>query len=152
MTATSTPHRDLPLVSAMAALLALPLPGTAAGPSPSDLRAAQCVAALEVNTQDLAHQVKAGDETMRPLLLERLISGTAFVGDVYLSGNVGEKQARALADQALEDQKHLSAQELQDRQRVCAKEGNTLYTTSNAFQRAFVRHVAQRRMRKLLGS
>ncbi len=150
MNATSTPPVRRLLTLVLAALL--PLAAAAAEPSPGDLRAAQCVAALEVNTRQLAHQVKAGDEAVRPLLLQRLVSGTAFVGEVYLRGDVDEKQARALADQALEDQKQLSAQALQERQRICAKEGTGLYDASNALQQAVVRHLAKKRMGKLLGA
>ena len=120
-------------------------------PSPRDLHAAECVAALEVHTQDLAKQVKSGNEASRAVLLDRLISGTAFVGDTYLHGNSDEKQARELANQALEAQKSLPAPELATRQAACADEGAKLFAASNGLQQAVVKRLAKKRMDKLLG-
>ncbi len=142
------------LSPAVLALLGLSLAQTvlASEPSPRDLHAAQCVAALEVNTQDLARQVKSGNEASRPVLLDRLVSGTAFVGDTYLHGNSDEKQARELANQALEAQKSLSAPELAARQAACADEGAKLFASSNSLQRAVVKHLAKKRMDRLLGA
>lgn len=119
--------------------------------SARDLHAAECVAALEVNTQDLAKQVKAGNEASRQVLLDRLTSGTAFVGDTYLHGGSDEKQARALANQALETQKRLSSAELAARQLACATEGATLYAGSNLLEKAVVKRLAKKRMDKLTG-
>ena len=121
-------------------------------PSPRDLHAAECVAALEVHTQDLAKQVKSGNEASRAVLLDRLISGTAFVGDTYLHGNSDEKQARALANEALEAQKSLPAPELANRQAACADEGAKLFAASNGLQQAVVKRLAKKRMDKLLGA
>ena len=122
----------------------------AAEPSPRDLHAAECVAALEVNTHDLAKRVKSGDEAARGLLLDRLISGTAFVGDTYLHGSADEQQARALANQALEAQKRLPPAELAARQLACATEGARLYDDSNALERAVVKRLAKKRLDKLV--
>ena len=124
----------------------------ASEPSPRDLHAARCVAALEANTQDLAQQVKSGKEASRPVLLDRLVSGTAFVGDTYLHGNSDEKQARDLANQAREAQKSLPAPELAARQAACADEGAKLYASSNGLQQAVVKRLAKKRMDKLLGA
>jgi len=124
----------------------------AAEPSPRDLHAAECVAALDVNTQDLAKQVKSGNEAPRGLLLERLISGTAFVGDTYLHGNADEQQARALANRALEAQKRLPPAELAARQLACANEGAKLFDDSNGLEQAVVKRLAKKRMDRLLGA
>ena len=105
-----------------------------------------------MNTQDLARQVKVGKEALRPLLLERLVSGTAFVGDTYLHGDSDEKQARELANQALEAQKSLPAPELAARQAACADEGAKLFASSNGLQQAVVKRLAKKRMEKLLGA
>ncbi len=139
-----------PVAVSLGAVLLPARPAHAIDAGPREQHAAQCVAALEVNTQDLALQVKGGQDTVRLLLLQRLVSGTAFVGDAYLNGHVNEKQARALADQALQAQKSLTPQDLEERQRVCAQEGSNLYDASNALQRAVVRHLAKKRMDKLL--
>jgi len=142
------------LAIAFLSLAGLPLaraqPAAEPAPLPRDLHAAECVAALEVNTQDLAKQVKAGNDNPRQLLQNRLIAGTAFVGDTYLHGNADEKQARALANQALEAQKHLPATELTARQLACATEGAKLYDDSNGLEKAVVKRLAMKRMDKLL--
>ena len=104
-------------------------------PSAHDLHAAQCVAALEVNTENLAQEVKSGKEASRQLLLDRLVSGTAFVGDVYLHGDSNEQQARDLANKALEAQKSLTPTQLEVRQLACATEGTKLYQSGNALER-----------------
>lgn len=121
-----------------------------ADPTPRDLHAARCVAALEVETEQLAQEVKSGKEASRQRLLERLLAGTAIVGDTYLHGNSNEQEARQLANQALEAQKSLSAGELAARQLTCAEEGSKLFESSNALQKAIVTRLAKKRMAKLL--
>lgn len=120
--------------------------------SPRDLHAAECVAALDLNTRELARQVKAGKESSRTLLLDRLVSGSAFVGDAYLRGDSDEDEARELTEQAREAQKKLPPRELAQRQASCAEEGAKLYAAGNGLQRAIVKRLAKRRMDKLLGS
>ena len=121
-------------------------------PSARDLHAAQCVAALEASADDLAVQVKAGKEAARKPLLDPLVAGAAFVGEAYLHGDSNEAQARALVDQAAQDQRSLGAAELAARQAACANEGTRLFTNSNALQRAVVKRLARRRMDRLLGA
>lgn len=142
----------LSLSSLCATGLARAAPDADPPASARDLHAAECVAALEVETEDLAKQIKSGKEASRPLLQARLIAGTAFVGDTYLHGNSDEKQARALANQALEAQKSLSPAELAARQLACAKEGTALYDGSNALEKVVVKRLAKKRMDKLLSS
>ena len=122
-----------------------------APPSAHDLHAAECVAALDASTHELALQVKSGNEASRGPLQDRLVAGTAFVGDTYLHGNSDEHQARALANDAAEAQKKLPVAELAGRQAACAAEGATLYAASNGLQQAVVKRLAKKRMEKLLG-
>lgn len=125
---------------------------SAEAPTPRELHAAECVAALEVDTEALAREVKAGDDDARPLLQSHLESGTAFVGDSYLNGLTDETRARALANQALEAQKSLSDAQLAARQKACAVEGRKLLDASNPLQQAVVKRLARRRMEKLLAA
>ena len=124
----------------------------AAGPTPQDRRAAQCVAALEAGTDDLVRQIKGGKDAARKPLLDRLTQGAAFVGDTYLHGNADEDQARALVDQAEAAQRALSPAELAARQTACAGEANRLLANANALQRAVIKRLARKRMDKLLGA
>jgi len=141
----SYPYEKPPVTKAPVQMVAAP-------PSAHDLHAAQCVAALEVLTKNLAAQVKSGNEDARPALLNRLESGTAFVGDVYLRGDSDEAAARKLANDALEAQKSLSEEQLAQRQRACAEEGARLLASSNGLERAVVKRLAKKRMEKLLAS
>jgi hypothetical protein len=148
-----TPRHALVALSALAAaLLVLATAARAADPTPQDRRAAQCVAALEASADDLVRQVKAGTESARKPLLDRLTQGAAFVGDSYLHGAANEQQARALVDQAELDQRKLSPAELAARQTACASEANRLLAKSNALERAVVKRLARKRMDKLLGA
>ena len=118
--------------------------------SEHELHTAQCVAALETNTEDLAAQVKAGRADLQPELLSRLKYGAAFIGDAYLQGERDEAHAQALLKAALAAQKALSAAELFARQSECATEGGHLLAKADFLSRALVSHLAQRRMKKLL--
>ena len=117
---------------------------------PHQLHTAQCVAALKVNADDLAAQVKAGRADLQPLLLDRLKYGVAFIGDSYLQGERDEKRAKGLLDAALEAQKALPRSELTARQAACALEGAQLLSHAGLISRAVVSHLAQKRMKKLL--
>ena len=121
-----------------------------AAPSAREKHAAQCVAALDVNTQDLAAAVRAGHEESRPLLQTRLEAGAAFIGDTYLHEDRDEKRARALADAAAEDQKRLTKTQLEARQTACASEGSKLLSDASGFERLIVKRLARKRMDKLL--
>ena len=138
------------LLCASGLALAHAAPDADQPPTARDLHAAECVAALDVNTQALAKQVRAGKEAARALLLDRLVAGTAFVGDTWLHGNSDEKQARALANEALEAQKRLPPAELTARQVACTAEGRQLYDDSNGLEKVVVKRLAKKRMEKLL--
>ena len=145
-------HALAALSTLAVALLGLAGPASAADPTPRDRRAAQCVAALEVSADDLVRQVKAGTESARKPLLDRLTQGAAFVGDSYLNGAANEDQARALVDQAEIAQRKLTPAELAARQASCAAEATRLLAKANALERAVVKRVARKRMDKLLGA
>jgi len=128
------------------------LQATAATDLPTDheLHTAQCVAALEANTEDLAASVKAGQSHLRTLLLNRLTYGAAFIADSYLHGERDEARAKGFLHAALEAQKSLPRRELGARQTRCASEGAQLLADADFVSRAVVSRLAQRRMKKLL--
>jgi hypothetical protein len=135
---------------AVCGLFALRATAATDGPTKHELHTAQCVAALEANTEDLAAQVKAGRADLRPLLLNRLKYGAAFIGDSYLQGERDEGRAKGLLDAALRAQKALPEPELTARQSACAREGAQLLAKADFVSRAVVSHLAQKRMKKLL--
>lgn len=122
-----------------------------AAPSKRELHSAECVAALEINTDDLARQVKAGRADLRPLLRQRLDAGAAFIGSAYLAGDRDEARAHALLAAALKSQAALPKAELAASQARCAQEGAKLLAASNFISRAVVSRLAGQRMKRLLG-
>jgi hypothetical protein len=124
--------------------------GATDDPSQHELLTARCVAALEVNTEDLAAQVKAGRADLRPVLLERLKYGAAFIGDSYLRGERDEARAKGLLETALAAQKNMPEPELTARQARCAEVGAQLLANADFISRAVVSQLANKRLKKLL--
>jgi len=131
-------------------LFALQAMGATDGPSEPELHTARCVAALEVNSEELAAQVKAGRADLEPLLLDRLKYGAVFIGDAYIRGERDEGRAKRLLEEALEAQKALPKPELVARLSSCAQEGAKLLATADFIRLSVVSHLARKRMRKLL--
>jgi hypothetical protein len=143
-------HKFTLFAFAFAALISMRVTAAPSGPTPHELHTAQCVAALEANTDELAAQVKAGQADLRPLLLDRLQFGAAFIGDSYLQGERDEARAKGFLNAALEAQKALPKPQLSARQTQCAQEGAQLLANADFVSRAVVSRLAQRRMKKLL--
>ena len=120
-------------------------------PTQRELHSAECVAALEVSTDELARQVKAGRADLQPLLRQRLDAGAAFIGSAYQDGDRDEARAQALLAAALASQAALPKAELAASQARCAQEGARLLAASNFIVRAVVSRLAERRMKRLLG-
>ena len=120
-------------------------------PTQRELHSAECVAALEISTDELARQVKAGRADLQPLLRQRLDAGAAFIGSAYQDGDRDEARAQAMMAAALESQAALPKAELAASQARCAQEGAKLLAASNVIVRAVVARLAERRMKRLLG-
>ena len=150
MAVATTLARSLALIGAALPILASAQTVALAPPTERESHAAQCVAALDEKTRNLAQEIKAGKSELKPLLQRRLEEGTAFVGDAYLHGTQDEARAKELANQALEAQKSLPPRELAARQEACASEGAKLLEDGNALERVVVRRLAMKRMTKLL--
>ncbi|MES2959675.1 MAG: hypothetical protein V4792_15905 [Pseudomonadota bacterium] len=114
------------------------------------MHTAQCVAALEVHTDDLAALIKAGRSDLRPRLLERLKHGAALIGAAYLQGERDDARAKLLLDAALEAQNALPKPALAARQSSCSQEGAQLLANADVFTRTVVSHLARKRMDRLL--
>jgi len=138
------------LVLAAYGLCALQATAATDGATQRELHTARCVAALEVNTEELAAQVKAGRADLQPMLLDRLKYGAAFIGDSYVRGERDEARAKGFLEAALAAQKALPKTELLARQSRCAQEGAQLLANADFISRAVVSHLANKRMKKLL--
>jgi hypothetical protein len=141
------------LIASVLTIVALSASATTPTPLPAsefELQTARCVAALEVNTQELARQVQGGRDELRPVLLGRLKSGAAFIGKAYLAGERDKGRARSLLDSALEAQKALPESIMVARQAACHEEGARSVAGANVIERAVVNRVAEKRMKQLL--
>jgi len=117
-----------------AAASAWALPAHAAGPSPQ--HSAECVAALQVEAEAMADQVR------------RVQQGFAFIGTAYLQG-VRNAEADRLLKAAEAAQKEIPVAELTARQVACRSEGARLLEKANALERAFVVKAAKRRVDRM---
>lgn len=112
---------------------------------------ADCVAALDVKSSELARQVKAGQTESQASLQATLEAGAAFIGQAYLQGDRDEARSQALLSAALETQKLLPEAELAARQAACAQEGAHLLSQTDVIGRFVISRLVQRRTQKLLG-
>jgi hypothetical protein len=138
------------LMLATCGLFALRAMATTSDPTEHELHTAQCVAALEADSDELATQVKAGRADLQPHLLNRLKYGAAFIGDSFIKGERDEGRAKRFLDAAQQSQKMLPKPELTARQSACAKEGAQLLANADFVSRAVVSRLAHKRMKKLL--
>jgi hypothetical protein len=132
------------LTAALAA--ALSLSAWAAGPSAE--HSAACVAALQVEAEALADELRHGRTEIEPELVRRVQQGFAFVGTAYLQG-LRVEEANRLLRAAEQAQQLLPAPELAARQAACRSEGTRLLEKANPLERAFVMKAAQRRVDRL---
>ena len=130
----------------IAFLLAAATLSAHADPSPE--HAAQCVAALEVEAEGLAQQLRNGKADIEPLLVQRVQQGFAFIGAVYKQGVQNDDATRMLKE-AEKAQESLPPADLSARQAACRAEGGQLLANANFLERAFVTRAAQRRVDKL---
>ena len=153
---TDTPEKPLPAAVRSGALAALLLAAhfAVAGTPAAAERAqhtAECIAALDVKSSELARQVKAGQTEAQASLQATLEAGAAFIGHAYLQGDRDEARSQALLSAALESQKALAEAELAARQTSCAQEGARLLSQTDVIGRFVLSRLVQRRLQKLLG-
>lgn len=151
------PARRRGLVAAALAALALGHAAAALAQPPAGVSSrswanASCVAALELQGETLAGQIKAGQPELTELLRERLRAGAAFIGQAYLDGERDEQKAKEVLQQARQAQRALPPAELAAQQERCAAEGGRLLAEANVLARSLASRAAERRMRKLLSS
>lgn len=135
---------------AAAALAWADVPDAAVASTAAERHTAECVAALKTHSEDLAAQVRSGNDGLRGMLRTRLEEGAAFLGTAYLDGERDEAHAHAQLEAALEAQKALTPRALAARQASCAREGDQMLARANFVSRAVVSRVARNRMNKLL--
>lgn len=144
--------RALRRIGLASALLAAPAwPAAAAlAATERELHTAECVAALDARSDELARQLKAGNSEARPALVAILNAGAAFIGQAYLQGERDEGRSQAQLSAAKEAQKSLTTVELIERQASCAQEGTRLFAETNGLGRLVIARLVDRRIQKLL--
>ena len=120
-------------------------------PSERELHTSECVAALDVRSEDLARQVKTGQSESRPLLVSTLEAGAAFIGQAYLQGERDEARSQSQLAAALQAQNKLPEADLAARQSSCALEGARLLAQTDVIGRFVISRLVQRRLQKLVG-
>jgi hypothetical protein len=110
----------------------------------------QCVAALKLHSNDLAQQVKSGDEARRPELLQVLRQGAAFIGDAWLDGLGDEAAAKARLAQAEAGVRNMKPEQVQALRRQCGAEADAMIQQAPGWQRKVIDRFAQSRMDKML--
>lgn len=138
--------RWLPLIIAAQAAIA-----STDAPTERELHTSECVAALDVRSEELARQVKAGQSESRVLLVSTLEAGAAFIGQAYLQGERDEARSQSQLAAALQAQKKLPEADLAARQSACASEGARLLSQTDAIGRFVISRLVQRRLQKLVG-
>jgi hypothetical protein len=120
-------------------------------PTERELHTSECVAALDVRSDELARQVKAGQSESRALLVSTLEAGGAFIGQAYLQGERDEARSQSLLAAALQAQKKVPEADLAARQSACALEGARLLSQTDVIGRFVISRLVQRRLQKLVG-
>ena len=138
----------IPLLLLFAVRMALASTDT---PTERELHTSECVAALDVRSEDLARQVKAGQTESRPLLVSTLEAGGAFIGQAYLQGERDEARSQSQLAAALQAQNKLPEADLAARQSSCALEGARLLAQTDVIGRFVISRLVQRRLQKLVG-
>lgn len=129
---------------------ALLLAAGTAGARAADTDKLQCVAALRLHSNDLAGQVRAGNEARKPELLQVLRQGGAFVGEAWLDGIGDEDAAKARLAQAETEVRALGPTRAGALRQQCAAQADSLIEHAPGWQRRVIDRFAQSRMDKLL--
>jgi hypothetical protein len=122
-----------------------------AEPTARELHTADCIAALETRSEDLARQIKAGQTNQRAALQSALDAAAAFIGQAYMQGDRDQERLENLKNSALQAQKTHSSAELAARQASCAQEGEHLLSQADVLSRFVISRLAARQMKRLLG-
>lgn len=109
--------------------------------------AAACVAALRVDADAMAEQLRRGRAEVEPELRRRLQEGFAFIGTAYKQG-LREADANRLLKDAEQAQLALPPRQLAERQVACRAEGARLLAGANVVEQALVERAADRRIQK----
>lgn len=136
--------------AALAAGVAMPVRAGDVAASDAGEGTARCVAVLKLRSNDLAQQVKAGQEAQRAELLTVLRRGGAFIGDAWLAGARDEDAAKARLAQAEEAVRRLPPAQAAALRQQCSERADALLQQAAVWQRFVIDRFAQTRLERLL--
>jgi len=153
MSANSPPSNRVPstlhLLGVLLSAVSLWQPVRAA-PEESYEDTANCIAVMEVTADELARQVKAGDQTREPVLRTELVRAAAIIGRTYLDGMHDEREAKARLVAARERQKTWDQARRNNLHGACLKRADAELAAASGPERVIVEHVAERRLQRML--
>ena len=111
---------------------------------------AACVAAMQVQAEEWAAAVRAGDAGLEKTLLAELERASALMGRSYLDGAHDEADAKARLKAARDAQAGWPREQREALRLSCDARANAELAASNFLQRALVQRMARKRLQTML--
>ena len=147
----SASPRRLPALWLAALLTTAPwAPARAASDAASYDETANCIAVMQTNADELARQVKGGNQAQEQALRTELVRAAALVGRTYLNGLHDSAEAKARLKAAQERQAVWGEARKANVRQACLKRADAEMAAASGSQRFIVEHVAQATMRRML--
>jgi len=153
MNKPSTPLAGVPGALAIALALsswALCLPAGAADGAAYD-ETANCIALMQTNADDLARQIKAGDNAREPALRSELRRAGVLIGRTYLDGLHDSAEAKARLKAAQERQAAWDEDRKQRVYQACVNRADAELAAASGPERFIVEHYARTQFERMLG-
>jgi len=153
MNKPSTPLAGVPGALAIALALsswALCLPAGAADGAAYD-ETANCIALMQTNADDLARQIKAGDNAREPALRSELRRAGVLIGRTYLDGLHDSAEAKARLKAAQESQAAWDEDRKQRVYQACVNRADAELAAASGPERFIVEHYARTQFERMLG-
>jgi hypothetical protein len=129
--------------------LAMAMPVQAAPQAALD-DTADCIAVMQGHADEIARQVKAGDEARKPALKTELRRAGALIGRTYLDGLHDGDEAKARLKAAQERQRSWDDGRKSSVHAACLQRADAEITAASGLERFFVERFAQARLQRML--
>lgn len=116
----------------------------------ADVDIAECIAVMQVQADELARQIKAGDSRQEAALRTELERAAALIGRAYLDGEHDEATAKAKLKGAQDAQAGKSDAQRASVHAACVQRADAELAAASGPQRFIVEWVASSRMRRML--
>jgi hypothetical protein len=136
---------ELTTMLAVASVTASPARG-------ADVDIAECVAVMQLQADELARQVKAGNARQEAALRTELERAAALIGRAYLDGAHDEAAAKAKLKAAQDAMAGKSDAQRATMHEACVQRADAELAAASGPQRFIVEWVAKSRMRRMLAA